>query len=63
MGGFNGGLSEEYLNLCEELNKNIHDDLENNVIALWHDESQINRYIINRKYRILPCKYGYPRRL
>lgn len=60
MGGFNGGLSEEYLKLCEDLNKNIHDDLENNTIALWHDESHINRYIINRKYRILPCKYGYP---
>ena len=59
-GAFNGGRSNEYLNLCEELSKNIHIDLDKNVIALWHDESQLNKYIINRKYKILPCNYLYP---
>ena len=31
------------------------------VIALWHDESQLNRYIIGRDdVKILPPCYGYP---
>ncbi len=59
-GAFNGGRSYEYLKMCEELSKSIHTDLDKNVIALWHDESHINKYILNRAYKILPCKYLYP---
>lgn len=59
-GGFNGGGPAEYLSMCEELSQNIHKDLDNNIIALWHDESHLNKYILNKKYRILPCNYCYP---
>ena len=59
-GAFNGGRSKEFLQMCEQLSKNTHEDLENNVIALWHDESHLNKYIINRRYKTLPCNYSYP---
>ena len=42
-GGVNGGTAPAFLELCRTLNKRIRRDLQHNVIALWHDESQINR--------------------
>lgn len=46
-GGFNGGSKLEFLNMCETISNNIKKDLENNIIAIWHDESHMNRYFIN----------------
>lgn len=48
-GGVNGGTAEAFLKLCHTLDAHIRKDLHKNVIALWHDESQINRYILFRK--------------
>lgn len=56
-GGFNGGTSSAYLEMINELNDNIDKDYENNIIALWHDESHINKYILNHKYKLLPASY------
>jgi len=44
-GGFNGGSTEAYLRMAETLAKNIDADSEKNIIALWHDESHLNRYL------------------
>lgn len=60
MGGFNGGKAKNYLQLIETLYHNINTDLENNVIALWHDESHLNKYMLNRNVKILEPAYGYP---
>lgn len=43
-GGFNGGKRENYLNLARTISQNIKADLEKGIIAIWHDESHINRY-------------------
>lgn len=60
-GGVNGGTAEAYLELIEVLRKNIEIDLQNNIIAVWHDESHINKYILNRKdVKILSPAYCYP---
>lgn len=59
-GGFNGGKSKEYIELIKELEKNIDIDYKNNIIALWHDESHLNRYIIGKKYKLLGPEYMYP---
>lgn len=48
-GGFNGGESEEYLIMSDILSNNIDIDYQNDIIALWHDESHINRYFIDNK--------------
>ena len=58
-GAFNGG--SKFLELSEELMKRTQKDLDNNIIALWHDESQINKYFIdNPPDKILDPSYSYP---
>lgn len=60
-GGVNGGTAEAFLKLCHTLDARIRTDLHKNVIALWHDESQINRYILFRKdIRVLSPAFCYP---
>lgn len=62
-GGVNGGTSESFIALIKELDRRIEIDNSNNVIALWHDESQINRYLLdieNTMYKILSPEYCYP---
>lgn len=59
MGGFNGGKARNYLKLIKELNENIASDLSRNVIAVWHDESHLNAYLLTKKNRILSPAYGF----
>jgi histo-blood group ABO system transferase len=60
-GGFNGGTSYEYLKMANKISKNIQKDLNNNIIAIWHDESHLNRYFIdNPPTIILNPSYCYP---
>lgn len=60
MGGLNGGTTKAYLQLIETLNKNINIDLSKGIIARWHDESHLNKYLINKTPKILSPAYGYP---
>lgn len=46
-GGFNGGSTERFLEMSEVISKRVDEDLKNGVIALWHDESHMNRYLID----------------
>ena len=60
-GAFNGGTKEEFLKLAERLYQNIEKDLANNIIAIWHDESHLNRYFVdNPPTKILSPSYCYP---
>lgn len=60
-GGVNGGESGAFLKLCHTLDRRIRKDLDRDVIALWHDESHINRYILFRKdFRLLSPSYCWP---
>jgi histo-blood group ABO system transferase len=59
-GGFNGGSSEEYLKMAKRISNNIDIDTLNNIIAIWHDESHMNRYFIdNPPTKILSPSYCY----
>ena len=60
--GLNGGTAAAYLALCRELKKRTDEDLQNNVIARFHDESQLNRLVAETpgKFRILPPDYCTP---
>jgi len=54
-GGFSGGLSSKYLELSQE------EDLNNNIMPLWHDETFLNYYFINNPPQItLSPSYHYP---
>ena len=59
-GGFNGGKREEYLKMSKVLSENIERDFENKIIAIWHDESHMNRYFAsNAPTNILDPGYCY----
>lgn len=54
-GALNGGDSASYLEMCEILAKNIRIDLSKDIVALWHDESHLNCYALDRNdVKILP---------
>ena len=60
-GGFNGGTSEEYLKMARILSTNIDIDYSRDLIAIWHDESHLNRYFIDYPpTKILNPSYCYP---
>jgi hypothetical protein len=59
MGGCNGGQATAYLQLIKTLNKNIHTDLDKDIIALWHDESHLNNYMLDKNPKILSPAYGF----
>lgn len=59
-GGLNGGTAAAYLRLCQECSNMVHRDLDNGIVPLWHDESILNKYILDKKPLILDCRYLYP---
>lgn len=60
---FFGATSEEMKRIITELDYNITKDEENSIVAIWHDESHLNKYIIEKSYDILPPSYVYPESL
>jgi hypothetical protein len=59
-GGFNGGTSEAFLKMSKIIKERVDKDLESSIIAVWHDESQMNRYMIDNPPKILSPSYCYP---
>ncbi|MBE6105753.1 family 6 glucosyltransferase [Anaerovibrio lipolyticus] len=59
-GAFNGGSGKVYTKLILDLEKNIDIDYQKGIIALWHDESHLNKYILNHSYKILDPSYVFP---
>lgn len=43
-GGFFGGSSGEFIEMSEKILENIQNDLSRGIIAVWHDESHLNKY-------------------
>lgn len=58
-GGFFGGLRSRFLEASEVMRNNIQKDLDNNIIAIWHDESHLNRYYVNHKDEIKLLSFEY----
>lgn len=60
-GGFYGGTKEEFLKIVKTNADNVDADMENGIIALWHDESHWNRYCIDHPPTVvLSPSYCYP---
>lgn len=57
-GGFYGGATQEFLKLCKVTKDNIDTDLARGFVAVFNDESHINRYFIdNPPTRVLSPSY------
>lgn len=62
-GGFYGACTQEFFRLASTITAAIEADLQNGLIAVWHDESHLNRYFIDHKpTTILSPSYCYPDR-
>jgi hypothetical protein len=59
-GGINGGRTQDYLRLIDTLRDAVEKDKMNGVVALWHDESHLNRYILSNPHKLLPPSYCCP---
>lgn len=59
-GCLSGGRTYEYLEMCTIIKTNINLDLENGIIATWHDESHLNKFYLDKKIRTLSPSYAYP---
>lgn len=52
-GGFFGGKSDQFIKMSREIMDNINDDLSRGIIAVWHDESHINKYFYDNTPEII----------
>jgi histo-blood group ABO system transferase len=46
-GGFFGGEREAFLDIVRTTSERVDEDLANDIVAVWHDESHWNRYCID----------------
>ena len=60
MGGLHGGKSESYVKMCEELDKMTKEDMAKNVVAKFHDESYINKYMLDKNPLYIKPNYAMP---
>ena len=60
-GAMNGGRTDKYLEFIQKLDEQLIQELKHNRIAKWHDESWINKGIVDRSdYRLLHPGFCYP---
>lgn len=59
-GGFNGGRTFEYLQLIEACMRDVEIDYKKGVVAFVNDESHLNKYLLNKKVKIVGTEYGKP---
>ena len=55
-----GGKSKEFLEMANVLDAQIKEDLVNDFIAVWWDESHLNHYLLNKEVKILHPGYCFP---
>ena len=56
-GGFNGGITKDYLEMAEVLSNDIKENKKRGIMARWHDESHLNHYIIDKNPLVMPPTY------
>lgn len=52
-GGFNGGSQEEFVKMAETIAQNIEIDLSKGIVAIWHDESQLQKYFLHHEPTVI----------
>jgi histo-blood group ABO system transferase len=60
-GGFYSFGRDSFFDLAKTCKKMIDEDASNGIVPVWHDESALNRYMLdNPPTRILSPSYHYP---
>lgn len=59
-GCLNGGTADAYLQMIGQLTANVQADLDKGIIALWHDESHLNKYMADKHPKILTPAFAFP---
>ncbi|MDD9805500.1 MAG: hypothetical protein OXU44_00900 [Gammaproteobacteria bacterium] len=62
-GGFWGGITPAVLEMARQLRRNIERDLSRGHIARWHDESHLNRYLVDHPPKVLSPAYCRPEQI
>lgn len=57
---FFGGFHYDFYKMTKTIEENINCDLEKNFIAVWHDESHLNKYFQTIKPKSIPKIYARP---
>lgn len=60
MGSLNGGKSDAFVRFAEVCSKRTHQDFDNGIIALFHDESHLNKYMRDVNGEGLSPMYAVP---
>ncbi len=60
MGGFNGGRVKDFIEMSKEISRMTAEDIKNDQIPEFHDQSMINKYLLNRDILVLEPNYCYP---
>jgi hypothetical protein len=57
-----GGIGENFINMVTKLKENTEKDLNNKIIAKWHDESHLNKFCIDNfnNFSFLSSSCAYP---
>ena len=57
-----GGRVPDVIDMMKELDRRTQDDLSRDVIAIWHDESQMNKFFSERRndVHVLHPSFAYP---
>ena len=60
-GGFQGGRTAAFIDMAAVLAARIRDDTERGIVAVWHDESHLNRYLVDHPPSVsLSPAYCFP---
>jgi len=60
-GGFQGGRTAAFMEMAAVLAARIRDDTERGIVAVWHDESHLNRYLVDHPPSVsLSPAYCFP---
>jgi hypothetical protein len=60
MGSLFGGTAKVFLELCHSCDKWIKSDLSNGIMPIYHDESYLNKYFVDKEVLKLNPGYSYP---
>lgn len=61
-GGINGGITRDFFEAVAIMSNNIKIDDKNDFVAIWHDESHWNKFLLDKgdQIKILTPSYMYP---